>query len=449
MVSKQWGPLAASALVVVLAGCGKTEKESTEVKTETEKPALTVESALAEMTKTPVELSLYENANNYTQQMFDDLYGNLLKKKFPNLSVKLYSPAKESGGQTLTELVAAGVSLDLIKASGATFYTLLVDNSLHDDVSDLIAKYNYDLNKFYPTVLTYMRSFGTGKEIYGIPNAVAATALFYNKDLFDKFGVQYPKDGMTWDEVYELARKLTRKDGGVEYLGFQENISFLTITNQLEQSFLDPKTNKPTINNDRWKLFINNFARFHEIDGNAMLSSYNNAMWQEGRVAMAVGSSGGSWNFTYQAPFKWDIVELPYFKEAPGKGSGLQVPFHAISKTSKNRELAFLVAAYIASEPIQTEVAKNGYVPPIKIDNLSSILGTGDPHLAGKNIKAAVPLETAAKPFPTNGYQSLIAGYVNTAYREVATGKKDVNTALRDAEELAEKKLQEAMAAGK
>jgi hypothetical protein len=112
MGSKQWGLLAASALVVVLAGCGKTEKESMEVKTEPEKPALTVESALTEMTKTPVELSLYENANNYTQQMFDDLYGNLLKKKFPNLSVKLYSPAKESGGQTLTELIAAAADLN-------------------------------------------------------------------------------------------------------------------------------------------------------------------------------------------------------------------------------------------------------------------------------------------------------------------------------------------------
>ncbi|WP_218096247.1 ABC transporter substrate-binding protein [Paenibacillus solanacearum] len=410
---------------------------------------MNVETAIAELSKHPIELSLYENASSYTQKMFDDLYGDLLKKKFPNVSIKLFSPNKDSGGQGLNQLILSGVKLDLIKVSGASFYTFLEDNGLQDDVSDLIVKYNYDLNKFHPSVLSYMRSFGTGKEIYGIPNAVAATAMFYNKDIFDRFGVPYPKDGMTWDETYELARKVTHLDGGVQYLGFQENISFLTITNQLSQSFLDPKTNKPTINQDNWKTFINNFARFHQIDGNQLLPSYNNAMWKEGRVAMAVGSSGGSWNFTYDAPFKWDMVELPYFKDAPRKGSGLQVPFHAISKTSEKRDLAFLISAYIASEPFQKEVAKLGYVPPIKIDNLSSLLGTSVPQLAGKNIKAAVPLETAAPPFPTNGYQSLIAGYVNTAYSEVATGKKDVNTALRDAEELADKKLKEAAFAGK
>lgn len=38
-------------------------------------------------------------------------------------------------------------------------------------------------------------------------------SLYYNKDLFDKFGVSYPKDGMTWDEVLELNRQLDKNGG--------------------------------------------------------------------------------------------------------------------------------------------------------------------------------------------------------------------------------------------
>ena len=35
----------------------------------------------------------------------------------------------------------------------------------------------------------------------------------YNRDLFDKAGVDYPKEGWTWDDFREVAKKLTVKDG--------------------------------------------------------------------------------------------------------------------------------------------------------------------------------------------------------------------------------------------
>ena len=435
-------------MVFLFAGCSRSTavEDVTPDSAEQHQPGKEdIAAQIASLLNQPIELSIYESSSGYTQEMFMELYGNALVRKYPNMTYKLYSPHQDNGGLGLPELIAQGVKLDLIKASGASFYTLLVDNGLEDDISDLIEKYHYDLDQFHPAVLQQMRMYGSGKEIYGIPNAVAATALFYNQDIFNKFAVPYPKDRMTWDDIYELARRLSVQEAGVSYLGFQENISFLTITNQLSESFLDPKTNRITIHTDKWRKFILNFARFHEIEGNAMLASYNNAMWKEGRVAMAVGSSGGSWNFTFEAPFNWDLVELPVFKDLPTSGSGQQVPFHAISKTSQHRDQAFLIAAHIASEEFQREFAKLGYVPPIKIEGLQELLGASVPQLQGKNIKAAVPLEIAAPPFPTNGYQSVIAGYVNNAYRAVARGEKDVNTALREAQELAEKKLQEVL----
>lgn len=33
--------------------------------------------------------------------------------------------------------------------------------------------------------------------------------LYYNKDLFDKAGVEYPSADMTWDEYEELAKNMT------------------------------------------------------------------------------------------------------------------------------------------------------------------------------------------------------------------------------------------------
>lgn len=53
-------------------------------------------------------------------------------------------------------------------------------------------------------LLDYVREQGNG-QIYGIPIGKNVYALFYNKSLFDELQMPYPVDGMTWEEVFELA----------------------------------------------------------------------------------------------------------------------------------------------------------------------------------------------------------------------------------------------------
>ena len=50
---------------------------------------------------------------------------------------------------------------------------------------------------------------------YGIPFRSDFWVLFYNKDLFDAAGVEYPTNDMTWDQYAELAKKLTDKEKGI------------------------------------------------------------------------------------------------------------------------------------------------------------------------------------------------------------------------------------------
>ena len=44
---------------------------------------------------------------------------------------------------------------------------------------------------------------------YGIPLSVQARVLFYNKNIFDRFGVPYPQAPLTWREFIEIAKKVT------------------------------------------------------------------------------------------------------------------------------------------------------------------------------------------------------------------------------------------------
>ena len=63
----------------------------------------------------------------------------------------------------------------------------------------------------YPESLRRIYTFeGT---VYGIPRDFDTIALFYNKDLFDTAGVEYPTGDWTWEDLRAAAEKLTVKDG--------------------------------------------------------------------------------------------------------------------------------------------------------------------------------------------------------------------------------------------
>jgi len=49
-------------------------------------------------------------------------------------------------------------------------------------------------------------------DTYGIPKDIDTIALFYNKDLFDAAGVEYPNADWTWDDLYNAAAALTTED---------------------------------------------------------------------------------------------------------------------------------------------------------------------------------------------------------------------------------------------
>jgi len=50
---------------------------------------------------------------------------------------------------------------------------------------------------------------------YGAPKDFDTIGVWYNTELFDAAGVDYPSDGWTWDDYRDTAEKLTDKDAGV------------------------------------------------------------------------------------------------------------------------------------------------------------------------------------------------------------------------------------------
>ena len=104
----------------------------------------------------------------------------------------------------LTLGIASGELPDLVILDGCGMASF-IQLGLFGDISDV--DINWDEYMEGPMESTML----DGKH-YGIPFATNCTALFYNKDLFDAAGIDYPDENTTWDEFHEMAKALT-KDG--------------------------------------------------------------------------------------------------------------------------------------------------------------------------------------------------------------------------------------------
>ncbi|MDF2713386.1 MAG: extracellular solute-binding protein family 1 [Paenibacillus sp.] len=401
-----------------------------------------------EAQKEPIELVFFLQSSGWSEEMFMKQFGDSIKLKFPYITPKFIPLGK---GTSLDELITAGQVIDVWLGSVNAIIPNPLKLGLTTDISELVQKHGYNLNQLEPTTVEQMRSLADGK-LFGLPYGTSTTLILYNKSLFDKFGVGYPKDGMTWDELYQTAVKLTRFENGTQYRGFSMTVGHMLLLNQLSAGFVDPKTEKPTLVADSWKRVADNFARFYTIPGNdvtdktVQLAEQQNGFFKRKDTAMYAGLSGLPADLE---SMNWDAVQLPEYKDAPGIGSQSYPSYALVTKQSKHTDDAFRVIAYLASEEMQARLARLGTsVPIITKPEIISQFGQDMPMLQGKNINAFFPKKLASAPAKTK-FDSVVQPKLYEDMYKYLSGMKDVNTALRDAESAGQKAIDDEKAKSK
>ena len=137
------------------------------------------------------------------KQMMDDLITGFNESQDQYEAKHTYVPFADYEKQ-LTLGIASGELPDLVILDGCSMASF-ISMDLFGDISD--AEINWDEYMEGPLETT----MADGKH-YGIPFATNCTALFYNKDIFDAAGMEYPNENTTWEQFHEMAKALT-KDG--------------------------------------------------------------------------------------------------------------------------------------------------------------------------------------------------------------------------------------------
>lgn len=403
-------------------------------------------SAGQESKQEPVELVFYSTSGDFDDNGFKKTFGDLIKAKFPHVTPTFIALNKDT---SLEKLITTGQPIDILFNSiGQTSETLL-HYKMETDLTELIRKKNYDLSRLEPVTVDIQKQIAGGG-IYGLPVFTTTLAFYYNKDLFDKFGVAYPTDDMTWDDTYELARKMSRTDGSTQYRGLSISFSHTSLLNARSVPYVDPKTNKATFTGDAFKSVFETLTRFYEIPNNEVtkdtvgytqqIQSFDKT--QTTSMFLALSTLGA---VRFKEALNWDVVTYPVDKAQPNVGPQSYPTYFYINNASKHKEAAFDVIAYLTTDEFQEHLAKNGVFPVLKNRDAMKSYGAELPFMKGKNTQAFLPKQFAAAA-PVSKYQNVAFTNLNNAYNAVLLKEKDINTALREQEEKTNKDIEALLA---
>jgi multiple sugar transport system substrate-binding protein len=383
----------------------------------------------------PFTMTIY--AAGVKPEEFDARFRKALENKFPHITFKYRTSDK---GSSIQELVAQGDIPDLIRTDIPSLKTSYIDLGLAYDLREQVRAHNYSTNRFNPVFVQEIVDVVQTGELYGLPvPPYFPQVLYYNKDLFDKFGQPYPKNGMNWDEIYELAKKLTRVDGDRIYRGFSAGTIALLRDNPYSQPILDPKADGLS-NPDVWKKMFENLKRFYDIPNNTIAKTAveEGAVFGQGGVAMQVNQYSIYVNLPSE--LNWDIVSAPVMDGAPKLMPQRGPAYWSITKQSKHKSEAFQAMMTMLSDEVQMQDSRNGIPTTLAIKEIAANLGKDHPVYSKKNTNAVnyyEPIPPTAKrqngltDIPLGTQQNIVANN----FQKVATNEMDINTALGDISE--------------
>lgn len=346
--------------------------------------------------------------------------------------------------EPLQEMNAQGIIPDIILAQwgGDPLYEL----DMFEPLDEYVQKYSVDLEEFDDSVMAVYRAMdpeGKGR-LVGLSTLVDTAGLFYNKEIFDAFGVPYPdpEKPMTWAEVRDLAAKMTGERNGVMYRGLELGAGIKEAHLPLKQfgvNLTDPETGEVLISDSpEVKQFFEFVQSIYKIPGlyDQDPETRNGDKFAERTAAMTV-----SW----PAYFRWglggvpeeltmiDAAPFPVWEEG-GKGPVNYSHPYVLNKYGENKDAGFQVILTIA-KILNRDPLTNPY---------SEFSETHDnyPIYEGKNMKVFWNYEGAYPPERLSKWDE----YVNfsESLHKLAEGT-DINEFLRVVKEESEIKIEDAM----
>lgn len=366
-----------------------------------------------------LSVTTWDNDSSPQFQSIVDAY----EANHSNVKIKIIDTSADEYNNSLgISLSAAQPDPDVIWVKDMGSMLQMADKGQLLPIDDYIAKDNLDLSIYKGAAEQLMYN----DTAYALPFRNDWYVLYYNKDLFDAAGVEYPSNDMTWEEYYELAAKMTSGEGSSKVYGSHNHTWQALVTNWAVQD------GKHTVVEKDYSFMKSWYEEGLALQDNGYIQDYStlktanihySSVFKNQQCAMM---PMGTWFIATmiqsqaegETNFNWGIATIPHSADTEaGYTVGALTPI-AISAYTDQADLAWDFIKFASSEEAAEILAEQGVF-------------TGIPS------EAALKTIASAEYFPEGESNVEALNYVHYSFdRPLDPQIEEIRTVLNEVHEL-------------
>ncbi|MGW7455621.1 ABC transporter substrate-binding protein [Streptomyces sp. NPDC054787] len=392
-------------------------------------------------------LQLKPTFTGYVQAVID-----AFEAKYPEAEVNWEDVPGDGYNEKLVADAQAGALPDVVNLSTDSFQ-LLADRGMLADV----AKLDGPLAKEYvPGAWEQFKLPGKGDSVYAYPWYVTPEILTYNRELFEKAGLDPAAPPTSVEQFFDYAEQIAARSGG-QFSAFMADPKGRLPGDWQKMGIpiLSAQQDRFTFDTDRAVAWVERMKDLYAkgaMPKESLLKSDDiNQLYGGGKLVFGPGSPGFVKDIKQNAPQVYAKTQVAGAVTGRLGHIGIYAQSLGVRKDTKHLDAATEFAKWVTNGPNQVEFSRKATIYP------SHAQGLADPYFAdkgdGKDAQTlaravgAEQLKTAALDANTPvQWTNQVGDAVVREVQKAITGEQDPRTAVKKAQEAANKLLSDAAA---
>lgn len=303
------------------------------------------------------------------------------KEAHPNISFD-YNVISTSGStyeEKVLTMMAGGDTTDLFQPRHLPHYFNLISNGYVEELTPWIESSDLDMSVFRGTD----ESLRYDGKLYALPFTNDVWIVYYNKDMFDEAGLDYPDGSWTWEEYADYCAKLTHGEGADKVYGgyFQD-----WKASACNPAICDGLHDLSSYDDYEWLKYgyqyVYDLQKAGHIMDFSMISTNSlnyDSVFANKQVAMVYM---GTWNnsrlnaLADQIDFEWGICQAPHIAATGKQGDAVGTVIGcSMNANGEHKEEAFDVLKWVTSSPEASKaIASAGALPAVRDEETYQVL---------------------------------------------------------------------------
>lgn len=353
----------------------------------------------------------------------------------PGVTIEPIDIPSADYGTKLSVMLNGGSDVDVFWVKDADTIYPIANRGQMADMSSYITRDGLDLGIYNGQAEDFNIN---GKQI-GMPFRTDYYVLFYNKDIFDAAGVEYPSNDMTWTQFEELAKKVTMGEGVDKKYGAYFHTWQACIQNWAVQ---DGQHTIMDTDYSFFKPYYEMALRMQNDDKTCMdygtvktANLHYSGVFSDGSVALM---PMGTWFAATmidkinkgESSVNWGIATLPHPDNVEaGYTVGATTPI-CINEASPNKDLAWEFVKFVCGPEGAAAVAAQGGVPALLDNDTLKALTSVDGYPEGA--LEALQVKNIVRDRPVADKVSEVNQMLGEQHSLIMLGESDLDAVLAD-----------------